>query len=175
MVTSIFNFFIFNFRCNDLHYTPVSENSLKIFAGFPAHRGNADTTFWLRDEAPAKNEKKINMKTRNLLITIGAATLTAITINAGAYDIALSPRAAANQIKTVPGTTVAQAAPATGIALSPRAAANQTPTVASVANDVNPALACRKMMTGSPKAVQVCSDNPAMPGCKATVTASATP
>ncbi len=109
------------------------------------------------------------MKTRNLLITTGVATLTAITINASAYDIALSPRAAANQIKHVPGTTVVQAAPATGIALSPRAAANQTTTVAIVANDVNPSLACRNTMTGSPKAVQACSDNPAMPGCKTTV------
>ena len=43
------------------------------------------------------------MKTRNLLLSIGVATLTAITLNAGAYDIALSPRAAASQIKTVPG------------------------------------------------------------------------
>jgi len=117
----------------------------------------------------------MNMKTRSLLLSIGVATLTAITINAGAYDIALSPRAAANQIKTVPGTTVAQAAPATGIALSPRAAANQGTTVASVANDVNPALACRKMMTASPKAIQACESNPAMPGCQAAVTASSTP
>ncbi len=115
------------------------------------------------------------MKTRSLLLSIGVATLTAITINASAYDIALSPRAAANQIKTVPGTTVAQAAPATGIALSPRAAANQTQKVATVANDVNPALACRNAMTGSPKAVQACSDNPTMPGCKTTVAASTAP
>jgi hypothetical protein len=109
------------------------------------------------------------MKTRNLLLSIGVATLTAITINAGAYDIALSPRAAANQIKTVPGTTVAQAAPATAIALSPRAAANQSTTVTGMANDRNPALACRNAMTGSPKAVQACASNPAMPGCKTTV------
>ena len=109
------------------------------------------------------------MKTRNILLSIGVATLTAITINAGAYDIALSPRAAASQIKTVPGTTVAQAAPATGIALSPHAAANQNTTVAGIANDRNPALECRNTMTGSPKAVQACSDNSAMPGCRTAV------
>ena len=109
------------------------------------------------------------MKTRNILLTIGVATLTAITLNAGAYDIARSPRAQANQIKTVSGTTVAQAAQTTGIALSPRAAANQSTTVATVVNDVNPALACRKMMTASPKAIQACESNPAMPGCKVTV------
>ena len=117
----------------------------------------------------------MNMKTRNLLLSIGVATLTAITINAGAYGIALSPRAAANQIKAVPGTTVAQAAPAPAIALSPRAAANKTPTVAGVANDVNPAMNCRHNMTASPKAIQACESNPVMPCCKATATASTTP
>jgi len=110
------------------------------------------------------------MKTRNILLSIGVATLTAITINAGAYDIALSPRAAASQIKTVPATTVAQAAPVTAIALSPRAAANQNTTVTGVANDVNPALACRNTMTGSPKLVEACASNPAMPGCNAIAT-----
>ncbi|MGD0251435.1 MAG: hypothetical protein ABSC01_01920 [Verrucomicrobiota bacterium] len=114
------------------------------------------------------------MKTRNILLSIGVATLTAITINAAAGDTALSPRAAANQIKTVPGTTVAQAAPATAIALSPRAAASQTQTVSSVANDVNPTLQCRNM-TASPKAIVACQANSAMPGCKTTVAASATP
>jgi hypothetical protein len=106
------------------------------------------------------------MKTRSLLITIGAAVLAAITLNVNASDALLSPRAAANQIKTVPGTTVVQAAPATGIALSPRTAANQTFTVAGVANDVNPTIACRNM-TASPKAIQACAANPtaAMPCC----------
>ncbi len=106
------------------------------------------------------------MKTRILLTTIGAAVLAAITINVNANDVLLSPRAAANQIKTVPGITVAQAAPVTGIALSPRTTANQTIIVASVANDVNPTIACRNM-TASPKAIQACAANPtaAMPCC----------
>lgn len=115
------------------------------------------------------------MKTRNILLSIGVATLTAITISAGAYDITLSPRAAASQIKTVPAVTVAQAAPATGIALSPRAAANQPQTVAGTANDVNPAMNCRHHMTASPKAIQACESSPVMPCCKAAVTASTTP
>jgi hypothetical protein len=109
------------------------------------------------------------MKTRNILLSIGVATLTAITINASAGDMALSPRAAANQITTVSGITVAQAAPASAIALSPRASANQSTTVTGVANDRNPALECRNTMTGSPKAVEACASNPAMPGCKTTV------
>jgi hypothetical protein len=108
---------------------------------------------------------KINMKTKNLLLTVALAALATITINASANDVALSPRAAANQVKTVPGIAAVPSAPTTGVALSPRAAANQIQTVPTVANDVNPALACRKMMTASPKAIQACESNPAMPGC----------
>jgi len=107
-----------------------------------------------------------------MLLTLGAVALTAITFNAIANDVALSPRAAANQIKTVPGATTVQAAPATGIAQSPRAAANQIQTVPTVVNDVNPALACRKMMTASPKAIAACEANPAMPGCNTVATAT---
>jgi hypothetical protein len=106
------------------------------------------------------------MKTQNLLLITGAAILAAITINVNASDTLLSPRAAANQIKTVPGTTAVQAAPATGFALSPRAAANQITKAATVANDVNPTMNCRNM-TASPKAIQACAANPtaAMPCC----------
>jgi len=124
------------------------------------------------------------MKNKILLTTIGVAVLATFTFNASAFDyvnadgIALSPRAKDNQIKVVLGYTAAQPAqpaPATGIALSPRAAANRTVKVATVANDVNPALQCRNMMTASPKAIQACEANPAMPGCRTTTTASATP
>ncbi len=117
----------------------------------------------------------MNMNTRNLLLSIGVAALTTITFSASAGETALSPRAAANQIKTVPGSTVAQTAPAAGIALSPRAAASQIQTAATVANDVNPAMNCRHNMTASPKAIQACESSPVMPCCKAAVTASTTP
>ena len=112
-------------------------------------------------------KKKEKMKT-GILLTLGAVALTAITFNAKANDVVLSPHAAANQIKTVPGTNNDPnmlVANNNGVALSPRAAANQIQTVPTVANDVNPALACRKMMTASPKAIQACESNPAMPGC----------
>ena len=112
------------------------------------------------------------MKTRSLILSIGVAALTAITLSALAGDIALSPRAAANQIKTVPGITVTQAAPATGIALSPRAAVNQIAGVATVANDVNPTLQCRNM-TASPKAIAACQASSTMPGCRAGATTCA--
>jgi hypothetical protein len=104
------------------------------------------------------------MKIRTLLTTISAAALTAITINVSAGEALLTPREAGNQIKVIPGVTAAQPAFTTQ-AVSPRALGNQTITVASVANDVNPAIACRNM-TGSPKAIQACAEHPAtMPGC----------
>ena len=105
------------------------------------------------------------MKTRNLLLTIGAVALTAITINATANDALLSPRAAGNQIKYVSGTNNdVNLVNTTGITLSPRAAANQIAKVAGTNNDVNPALACAKNMTGSsPKAIQACASNPLAP------------
>lgn len=89
------------------------------------------------------------MKTRILLATIGAAALAAITINASAYDIALSPRAAANQIKTVPSVTAdqpTQPAPADQATLSPRTAASQIVTVKGTETVV-----VKCSATGSPK------------------------
>src|SRR5579872_710898 len=105
------------------------------------------------------------MKTRNLLLTIGAVALTAITVNATASDVLLSPRAAGNQIKHVSGTNNdVNLVKTTGITLSPRAAANQIAKVAGTNNDVNPALACAKNMTGSsPKAIQACAAHPPAP------------
>jgi hypothetical protein len=108
------------------------------------------------------------MKTKILLL---GAIMTAFTYSTFAGDLFLSPRAKDNQIKitsdTTPGqvTTVAYQSPAAPALLSPRALGNQTKVVSGVNNDVNPALACRKMMTGSPKAVAACADNPNMPAC----------
>jgi len=110
------------------------------------------------------NENKINMKTQNLLVTIGAAVLAAITINVNAGDALLSPRAAGNQTQIAPNITAAQPAFTTQ-AVSPRALGNQNTSVASVPNDVNPAMECHKMIA-SPKAIQACAANPAgMSGC----------
>jgi len=103
-----------------------------------------------------------------MLLTLGAVALTAITFNANAYDIALSPRAAANQIKHVSGVNNdANLVKAnTAAALSPRAAANQLSIISGTNNDPNVATACRNVMTGSsPKAIAACEANPAMPGC----------
>lgn len=108
------------------------------------------------------------MKTRNLLIIIGVATLATITLNVTAADALLSPRAAGNQIKTVAGTyNDPNLVNLTGIVtLSPRAAANEIKTVAGTSTDVNPALVCAKTMAGSPKTIQACADHPGtMPAC----------
>jgi hypothetical protein len=107
------------------------------------------------------------MKIRILLTTLGVAALAAITFNVNASDALLSPRAAGNQIKAAPAAvadrnlvTENQTA-----AVSPRALGNQTTTAASVANDVNPALACAKTMNGTPKTIQACVQQTTMPGC----------
>ena len=101
-------------------------------------------------------------------MTIGVAALAAITINVNASDALLSPRAAGNQIKAAPAATADGnlVAANQNSTVSPRALGNQTTTVASVANDVNPAVACASNMKGSPKAIQACVEHPtAMSGC----------
>jgi hypothetical protein len=105
------------------------------------------------------------MKTRILLTTLAAAALAAITLNVNASNTLLSPRAAGNQLKTTPAIHAVSAAPVISL-VSPRALGSQTTSVASVANDVNPSLACRGM-TASAKAIQACAANPtaAMPCC----------
>ena len=108
------------------------------------------------------------MKTRILLATIGAAALTAITINVSAGEAYLTPRAAGNQTKHVSGiANDPNLVDTTGIVvISPRALGKQATTVASVANDVNPAVACASNMNGSPKTIQACVEHPGtMPGC----------
>ena len=107
------------------------------------------------------------MKTRNLLITLGAAAFAAITINATASDTLLSPRAAGSQIQHVSGVNNdVNLVNTTGITVSPRTAGNQIATVAGQSNEVNPAIACAKNMNGSPKAVQACIESGTMSGCK---------
>jgi hypothetical protein len=85
------------------------------------------------------------MKTRILLVTIGAAALAAITLNVSASDALLTPRAAGNQIKIVPGITEAQPAFVTQTAI-PRVLGNETVTVKGTET---PAVKCSAI--GSPK------------------------
>ena len=114
------------------------------------------------------------MKTRNLLITLGAAAFAAITINATASDALLSPRAAGSQIQHVSGTaTDVNFVNTTGTTISPRAAGNQIATVAGQSNEVNPAIACAKNMNGTQRAIHACVEHTTMPGCNPMAVASA--
>lgn len=112
------------------------------------------------------------MKTRNLLITLGAAAFVAITINATASDALLSPRAAGNQITHASGTANVNLVNTTATTVSPRAAGNQIATVAGQSNEVNPAVACAKNMNGTPRTIQACVEHTTMPACKPMAIAS---
>jgi hypothetical protein len=110
------------------------------------------------------------MKT-NLLMTIGAAALAAITFNATASSALLSPRALGNQIKILSGVANDSnlVAADQGLAIAPRAAGNQSTKVAGTSTEVTPASVCVKSMAGSPKAIQACTDQPGkMPVCNST-------
>jgi hypothetical protein len=158
-------------RTVDNTNTPMPENTLKIFsAGFDWRRGIANIR--RRNEAPPKKRKKTKMKTRSLLL--GAAVFAAITINARATDVLLSPRAAGNQNQHFAGTyNDPNLVNPTGIAASPRAMSNQIKTVAGTNNDVNSVTACAAGMKGSPKQVAECTSHTTMPLCNpATVEAT---
>jgi hypothetical protein len=107
------------------------------------------------------------MNTKVLLL---GAVVAAFAFTSFAAEPLLTPRAAGNQIKQVsssvetPAVTIAHA-DSTPAQLSPRAAGNQIKAVKGVDNDVNPALACRNNMNGTPKTVAECSAHTTMPGC----------
>jgi ADP-ribosylglycohydrolase len=114
------------------------------------------------------------MKTRNLLITLGAAAFAAITISATAGNTYLSPRAAGNQPTHVSGIANDVNTVAVNTAtVSPRAAVNQIVTVAGQSGDVNSTVACAKTMTASPKSIQACIQSGTMSGCKPMTVADA--
>jgi hypothetical protein len=111
------------------------------------------------------------MKTKFFLL--GAVTLAGFAFSAAASDALLSPRALENQITKSPAANVTVAAPATApavrVVMSPRAADNQIVKVSGNSNEVNPATVCTKKMTGSPKAIAACLENPkAMAACQHT-------
>lgn len=109
------------------------------------------------------------MKTTKVLLL--GAVIAAFSFTSFAAEPLLSPRQKDNQPKVVTSSISTQGGTVTYITsdspalLSPRAKDNQTKVVKGVANDSNPALACAKTMTGSPKAVAECSSHTTMPGC----------
>ena len=96
--------------------------------------------------------KMKNMKTRILLVTIGAAALAAITLNVNAGTTLLSPRAAGNQIQVAPGISESHPAFVTQTA-TPRAAGNQNVTVNGTESAVTK---CPVM--GTPKSQSLAGD-----------------
>ena len=105
------------------------------------------------------------MKTR-ILPTLGAA-ITAITLQSSAATPYLTPRDAGNQINRASGTAHdPNLVNTTGsVLVYPRGYVAST--AMPVANDVRPAAAvCGRMMSGTPRTIQNCSDHPmTMPGC----------
>src|SRR6266700_3229776 len=107
------------------------------------------------------------MKTKILIL---GAVVTAFAFTSFAADALLTPRQMDSQPKVfisstaAPTTTIAYVAPSTAL-LTPRATDNQSKIVQGMVNDSNPALACAKMMNGTPKTVAECASHTTMPGC----------
>ena len=107
------------------------------------------------------------MNTKVLLL---GAVVTAFAFTSFAAEPLHSPRAKDSQIKIVnhpvatPAVTIAYVN-STAALQSPRAQANQIRVVQGADNDSNPALACRKIMIASPKAIAECSSQTTMAGC----------
>ena len=102
------------------------------------------------------------MKTRNLLITLGVAAMA--TINVMATDALLSPRASANQSKTIAGPNNDPNLAAPGLAsASPRLLDNQSKTVAGKSTGESSSAVCVRRMAGTPKMISACADHPGAP------------
>jgi hypothetical protein len=114
-----------------------------------------------------QNRKKKKMKTRNILITLGATALAVTTLNLNASGALFSPRAAGNEIIHVAGTNSDPNLVAFGLTsaeyASPREAGNKAVVIAGTNKEVNPAALCSHYMTASPKAIQACAANPSAP------------
>ena len=105
----------------------------------------------------------------NAKVLLLSAVVTTLTLASFAAEPLLSPRAKDNRIKVssfagLPVPSVAYVEPAPAL-LSPRDQASQSKVVKGTRLDYNPYLACRSRMSGSPKIVAACSDNPALSAC----------
>ena len=105
------------------------------------------------------------MKIRILFTFIGGAALAAITLSANASDALLTPRAAGNQTRIVPGITEAQPAFAAQT-VTPRAAGNQ-----AVAVKGTETIVAMCSAIGSPKYVAAAGDNARTSCCNRTLAA----
>ncbi len=104
------------------------------------------------------------------LLILGAAAITAITLNVNASDTLLSPRAIGNQINHTTGINSDANLVSVdhyAVTVAPRATGNQIAKTTETSSDVNPATQCSRNMVASPKAIQACAASPsaAMPCC----------
>lgn len=115
--------------------------------------------------------RRTRNKNVNPKVLFLGAVFAVFAITSSTAEPLLLPRATGDQIKiakssaTTPTVTVFYVAPGTALH-SPRAQGNQIKVAAGIANDANPALACRHGMAGSPKDVTECSAHTTMPGCQ---------
>ena len=113
----------------------------------------------------AMSRKKMNMKTKILVLGV-VVTSFAFASFAGTGAAGLRPTASSNPvIPAAPATTVAHVNSAA--AISPRALGNQSTVIKGTAASSNSALACRRNMVDSPKAVAECASHANMPACAA--------
>ena len=103
------------------------------------------------------------MKTTKVLLL--GAVVAAFSFSAFAGTGAYSLKAAASQPSVADTTVTTIAYVDSAPPISPRAQANQTKVVKGAANEQTSALACRKNMVASPKAVAECASHATMPGC----------
>jgi hypothetical protein len=85
-----------------------------------------------------------------------------------AGELALSPRAADHQTKTVPGTnTDPNLTSAIPRGISPRLAESKVTNVSGKETSTSPAMICSKKMSGTPKMVSACAEHATadMPCC----------
>jgi hypothetical protein len=103
------------------------------------------------------------MKTRNVLLTLGATILAVITINANAA--LLSPRAVGNQPTQFAGTYNDPILVNTTGIVSPRAAGNEAKTIIATDSQTSRAALCSRHMSGNPKAIEACATSTGPMSC----------
>jgi len=110
-------------------------------------------------------KKKSTMKTRNLLIALSVAAMA--TVNVLAANTLPSPKAL-GQSKTVSGYNTDPDLTATGLqSAPPRIVESKTKTVPGKSAEVTSSMVCSRRMSGSPKMIAVCAQQPCstMPCC----------
>jgi hypothetical protein len=105
------------------------------------------------------------MKTTKVLLLSAVVSASSFTTFAGTGAYQLLPQSASQpKLADNTVTTIAYVDSAATLQ-TPRAASNPSKIVKGTNSEVNPALECKKVMVGSPKAVAECSSHTTMPGC----------